>query len=134
MATLEVEIQAALIAVPGMTAIIGVPPNDRIWSVQAPQNVTYPCIVITVISERDEGRAMGVDGGSYRSQLQVDIYAKTFAKLDGAIPVRDLVRTGLKRLRTGAIKDSFEENGGMRSFVTDPDLCRITMEYTIWHS
>lgn len=126
---LEDAIYTALSTATGMAAIV----STRIYPVQAPQSVAYPCIIYTILSEHDEGVAMGADGGNYRSRVQVDIYAAKLGEAAGALAIRDLVRTALKRLRNATIKDCFEENGGFRSFVTDPDLYRITMDYTVRH-
>lgn len=128
--SLETEIFARISGYSGMAALVG----TRIYPVQAPQNAVHPYVIFTVLSEIDVTVAMGTDGGIYRTRLQIDIYGQKHAEAGGVLAIRDLVRASLKRYSGGNIHDIYEDNGGLRSFVTDPDLYRITMDYIVLHS
>ena len=131
MAQLEDEIFARLSASAGVTGLLGTNPC-RAYPVQAPQNAGLPYVVFTPLSTSDQS-AMGEDAGLYRSRVQFDVYAAAYNKAgSGALQVRDALRAALKRYSGGSIDDIFLDNE-FKSFTTDPDLYRITLDFIVWH-
>jgi len=86
-------ILARLQAVAGVTAIVGAPPNDRIYKAMAPENPAYPLIVHKQISSR---RMQGTydDPGFAFATVQVISFDAT---ADGADALDEQVRLALER-------------------------------------
>lgn len=84
---------ARLQAVAGVTNIVGVPPNDRIYKELLPENPAYPAIVHKQIASRRLQGTYG-DPGYCFATLQVISFADT---ADGAEALDEQVRLALER-------------------------------------
>lgn len=69
----------------------------RIYPARAPQNVTVPYVVWTVIDKIVDGRAMSVDSAIRRARIQIDGFA---ADYDQARSLEDAIRARVQRWRT----------------------------------
>lgn len=94
--SLETVLIAQLEASAGLIALIGAPPNSRIFSVLMPQDVAYPSVSYFRVSTTRVS-AMGSDTGLASTRLQFSAWSKSITE---ARAVADEVRKALQRFRT----------------------------------
>lgn len=92
MATAEEALRARLVAVAGITALVGSSPA-RVYPVKLPQSATLPAITYQRISTVREN-AMGADPGIARARFQVTSWATSYS---GVKALSEAVRAGLQR-------------------------------------
>ncbi len=95
----------------GITALVGAPPNCRVYPHDlAPENATFPYVTYTLISAPRE-IAMGSDPGLVRSRWQFDAWD---LDPDGARNLAEQLRLALERWRgvgSGTtVQDTFIDN------------------------
>ncbi len=106
---IEEAVYSRLSTFAGLTALVGAPPNDRIYRVRLPQDVTLPAVRFAKVAVERIG-AMGADPGLARARYQFSCWAND---PDQARDVAEQIRAALQRWRgTEAgvvIQDSFFE-------------------------
>ena len=134
--TIEADIVTTLSAAAGVTSVIGSGANCRLYPAEAPQDVTYPCVVYQRIASTFEqafGTAEPV--AAYRPVFQFSCWS---ADVDSPLNVRALaaaVRDALLAM-TGSTVTVYTRSllGQREEFDEEGQLHRVDLDVELVHS
>lgn len=131
-------IKARLGQVVGVTALVSVPPNDRIYKFWLPENPTYPAIAYKLIST-DRLQGTYGDPGYCKATMQVICLAKS---ADGADALAEQVRLALERFGAsqpagipfaGATLYDITVGSSAEGWTDEAQVFFVTTDYTVEH-
>lgn len=127
---IEQAIFAQLSGWAALAALVG----TRIYPLQAPQNAAAPFITYQRISA-PRLRSLAGGSGQANPRIQIDVYAASYASAKAAATQ---VRLALDNL-VGTVAGvkihacSLENDRDLIDTSADPDLYRVSHDFTIWH-
>lgn len=123
MSSVSEKVRAALIADPGVSALV----NARIFPIKLKQGVTFPAVRLYISTDVPVNSLAGFTSGLRNVRVQVDAYAKRYLEAQG---LADAIVGALGSLTGASLSSLLMSRSDL--YEDENELYRVKLDFSMW--